>query len=97
MKTFFRRLFRSSDRRPTTVQNRSRFRPLVESLEAREVPALFTWVGSGIGSGADFDTQANWTQDGGASTRLPAAGDDLAFISSMSGNANNVHGPASGA
>lgn len=98
MKTFFRRLFRSSDRRPTTVQNRSRFRPFVESLEAREVPALFTWVGSGFGAGADFDTQTNWTYNGGGTaTRLPAAGDDLAFISSMSGNVNNAHGPASGA
>ncbi len=98
MKTFFRRLFRSSDRRPTTVQNRSRFRPFVEALEAREVPALFTWVGSGFGAGADFDTQTNWNYNGGGTaTRLPAAGDDLAFISSMSGNANNVHGPTSGA
>ncbi len=98
MNSFFQRLFRSSGRRPTTAFNRSRFRPSVEALEAREVPALFTWVGSGFGAGADFDTPANWTYNGGGTaTRLPAAGDDLAFISSMSGNANNVHGPASGA
>jgi hypothetical protein len=61
------------------------------------VPALFTWVGSGSGSGAEFDTLTNWTQDGGAATRIPAAGDDLHFMSSLSGNCADMHGPSSGA
>src|SRR5207253_6558969 len=74
------------------VHNRPRFRPSVEGLEARDVPSLFTWVGSG-----DFDDPANWGQDGNPApaSRAPDAGDDLTFMS-VSGNCDNMHGPASG-
>jgi hypothetical protein len=61
------------------------------------VPAWFTWVGSGSGSGAEFDTLANWVQDGSAATRLPAAGDDLHFMSSLAGGCDDMHGPSGGA
>jgi hypothetical protein len=50
---------------------RATFRPLVEALEAREVPAVNTWLGT---VSTDFDTAANWSLNA-----VPEAGDDIVF------------------
>ena len=42
------RIFGTNARTP--IRNANRFRPQVEGLEAREVPAM-TWTGGGIGTG----------------------------------------------
>jgi hypothetical protein len=54
------------------------FRPRVEALEAREVPATMTWKGY---SGVDilFSNKDNWLLDGSPATRIPQAGDHLVF------------------
>jgi hypothetical protein len=53
-----------------------RFRPRVESLEAREVPALCVWTGA---VDDQFDTVGNWL--GG----VPQAGDDVMFSTGPGG------------
>src|SRR5262245_57954892 len=74
MRRFFRRIFQmashSSERRPTRRPGVT-FRPRLEGLEAREVPALCTWKGT---FDTDFDNPLNW--NGG----VPHAGDDVVFL-----------------
>jgi hypothetical protein len=57
-----------------------RFRPCVELLEAREVPAQMVWLGQ---VNTNFSTEANWLQDGSPASRPPQAGDELHFSGSM--------------
>ena len=53
-----------------------KFRPSLEILDARDVPAVLLWTDA---SGDDqFDTAANWSL-GDGSNRGPQAGDDLVF------------------
>ena len=53
-----------------------KFRPNLEILDARDVPAVLLWTDA---SGDNqFDTAANWSL-GDGSNRVPQAGDDLVF------------------
>lgn len=56
-----------------------RFRPRLEGFEDRAVPAVLTWVGSGLASSA-----ANWSP-----AQLPAYGDELIYDGGYS-NANST-------
>jgi len=72
--SFFRKIFIS----PRTRDGRLR----VESLEDRTVPSTFQWVG---GSGANWNTAANWALISGSGS-FPNAVDDVAqFTASYSG------------
>lgn len=90
------RLTAALTRRPRTVRTRHPFRARlgVEGLEAREVPALYSWTSLG----GDFDTLSNWTlaSTGTTPTHLPVDGDDIAFMSATFGPCFNFHGPGSG-
>jgi len=57
-------------------------------LETRDVPAMFSWVGAG-----NFDNPSNWAS---SSSGIPQAGDDIEFLSALSGDCTNMHGPAGG-
>lgn len=72
---------------------RPRFRPAVEGLEGRDVPAMFTWLG--VASGDTTDAR-NWydndniVDDQADQTILPGAGDDVVFTQTMNGPLNGV-------
>lgn len=57
----------------------SRFRPTVEALEAREVPAVFYWTGA---QNTDANNPYNWSV--GGAPGLPGEGDVLHFSSTPS-------------
>src|SRR5215218_7928436 len=66
-----RLLHRPLTRRPVTVRTRvapPRFRPRLEALDNRDVPAATTWLGGSVTSGS------SWS--GGT---IPGSGDDLYF------------------
>jgi len=73
-----------------------RFRPRLEGLEGREVPASFDW--SGLGGDGHFDNSANWKLMGIGEWEephgVPLAGDDLRFLSYLGNSPDciDMHG-----
>jgi hypothetical protein len=81
-------------------QSSSAFRPRVEVLESREVPASFNWTGQGLDG--HFDTAANWKLmaigEWEVPHDVPWAGDSLLFTPYF-GNSRNcvdMHGASDG-
>jgi hypothetical protein len=54
-----------------------RYRPSIESLEARYAPALYTYIGAG--GGGNWNNQNNWEDVATTDNGVPGA-DDLALI-----------------
>jgi hypothetical protein len=77
--TFTTLVARAFGTRSTTNRTATnRFRPRVEGLEVREVPATYIWVGE---FSTDADTAANWRNEfePGPSSTLPGDGDTVIF------------------
>src|SRR5262249_14134829 len=72
--------------RPIRTKNKPSaptFRPQLETLDAREVPAVFTWTGA---SSTDAADPANWQVTGDPpAADLPSENDDVRFIAMSSG------------
>lgn len=86
-----RRLLVHLSRKPSA---QVRFRPRLEALGERAVPAIITWVGvEGIGRGGiTFGEEGNWSLG-----RIPQAGDDIVFNgSASSADCVNFETPTSG-
>jgi hypothetical protein len=64
--------------RRTEKRHTAAFRPRVEALEAREVPAVNFWMGSAFDT--SFDNPSNWSLGS-----VPVAGDDIVFGSPHEG------------
>src|SRR5579871_6586781 len=80
-KTMWADLLRAFRTRQTTTRKaaRNRFRPVLEDLEARAVPAALFWKGPAFEG--DFDNPFNWINVQTQQPAVPGPGDD-AFITS---------------
>jgi hypothetical protein len=91
MRRLFRNLFTQAFTRPARTSRCAaprpgvNFRPRVELLEAREVPALFTWTGAVSTSASD---PLNWQT--AVPNTLPGPDDDVVFTAMSSGYHNCV-------
>jgi hypothetical protein len=89
---FISRLFARKAAAPVR-RTPARFRPRVDALEARDVPALFTWTGE---FNQFADLSANWRDsdhpEWGPSWVLPGAGDDLLFAAGDIGGNTDCYG-----
>ena len=66
----------------------------LESLESREVPATYTWVG---GVSNDYQTAANWSPEKpGAPGRVPGATDTAVFMGGSNTSCDDASGSLGG-
>src|SRR5438876_7900283 len=78
MLSLITRLFSVLVGRPNT-KARPKFRPKYEPLEARDVPAIFIWMGGNSGDPTWAGEPANWFTNA-QDHDLPAAYDDLIWL-----------------
>src|SRR5688572_20593933 len=87
---FVARMLQGCTTRPECY--RHRYRPLLEFLESRLVPATYTWVGNGATE--NWSDGNNWQHINGFGQQVvgaPSAGDDVLFNGTgMNGNQNSV-------